>query len=72
MRGHVKRIKESDVVYKKSFRPSMVVMFQRDDGEYATYVEMIPEEGSPSLTHGVFYDTYEQATQDFDKRVLRL
>ncbi len=68
----MKRIKESDVVYKKSFRPSRVVMFQRDDGEYATYVEMIPEEGSPSLTHGVFYDTYEQATQDFDKRVLRL
>ncbi len=60
----MKRIKESDVVYKKSFRPSRVVMFQRDDGAYATYVEMIPGEGSPSLTYGVFYDTYEQ-TQSY-------
>ena len=68
MRG----IKESDVVYKKSSHPSRVVMFQRDDGEYATYVEMIPGEAPPSLTYGVFYDTYEQARQDFDKRVLRL
>ena len=68
----MKRIKESAIVRKKGFRPSRMVMFQRDDGGYATYLEMLTEEASPSLTYGVFYDTYEQAIKDFDKRVLRL
>ena len=63
----MKRIKESEVVRKKSFRPCRMVMFKRDDGGYATYVEMLAEDESPSLAHGVFYDTYEQATTDLQK-----
>ncbi len=68
----MKRIKESEVVTKRGFRPSRIVMFQKEDGEYSTFLELVAGEGSSTLTHGVFYGDYEEAAQDFEKRVSRL
>lgn len=53
--------------------PARVVLdYNKEDGRYRTWLEVLPKEGEPQYFYGRFFDIEEDALRDFDLRVQRL
>jgi len=67
------RIKESELVIRRSSLPARVVLERNSlPTEYRTYLELVQKWGEATFSHGRVFEDLAKARQDFDRRRQRL
>jgi len=67
------RLRESETVRRKTMLPARAVLeYEELEDRYITFLEVIQSSGEAQYMHGRFFDSRDEAEEDYERRLERL